>query len=325
MQTLFAKLSQKFIQSINSGSIGSIIILLCTSVFGIFFLILSTLSINILLYIFSGNSVNFLSSYFEIDKFSINGDIKPLISILSSISSVNSVFSSVFIVLVASVVFARISEKNKIKQEKREILANVSNNFYSYINYLQVILPSWDIATKWLSWEGEDGDLYRYDLIGALLLYEQRPFKNHDECRKVPFQNDISFRGHFDLISENDIMNRTNEHMIMTIFLRFWLHLDTLMESSSVSENEAISRFADMHAWYKNFLQQVWLVQKEITSVGLDKYPAEKNLEFDCLENLDKRFYGSNYLREENKLRAALIAEDIVSRFKKDIVSFEKC
>ncbi|MFT3815570.1 MAG: hypothetical protein QM740_19740 [Acidovorax sp.] len=218
--------------------------------------------------------------------------------------------ASIAALLFASVIVPEEIERFRREEQRARAASDMSKLFYSRDYYVNIIVPVWDIATKWLSWEGSEGERYRRDVAGGQFLFAQAPFQDEQGANSVPFQNHISLRSHFEPIANQ---SSPNEHMILSMWLTFWHDLQAAIANGVISEQEAVAKFSGFYAWTHDFIQQLWMVGECLGAMKMVKAPAEKAALWKSLGSLERCFYGEDYRREKNETRAEEIARAIAS------------
>lgn len=169
-----------------------------------------------------------------------------------------------FLVVVSIPIVLELYRKSDSKQSEISRLANIISD---RLFYVEVTAVSWEIASKWISWKGIYGDIYRVQVVGGMIIFRQFPFNNEHEAQFVPFQNRIRFQGHHEPLSgflnseKGADINRPNEHMILTIWLNYWKEVERDIYYKRISEKDAYERLSFIYSWFHDFHQQLWMVE----------------------------------------------------------------
>jgi len=211
----------------------------------------------------------------------------------------------------------RIERERRIEQQKRT-LAELSKAFYAADYYLGVIVPVWQIACKWLCWVDNQGEgaAYRRDVAGAQFVFKQIDFKTEADANAVPFQNPISLRGHFTRWPAGGYPEPPNEHMLLTMWVRFWCDLETAIRHGSIIEADALASFSRFYSWYWGFMRELWMVGKALHAVQPTGLEREN---WFLLSALEERFFGTHSLKPEMVDRAVEIAVSLDSQLEPEI------
>ena len=84
-----------------------------------------------------------------------------------SIMTFTTALTSIAIAIFATIVLPRrLDEQREAMSSKSEINA-FTRRYYDRDFYLGIMVPAWECASKWLGWEGPDGDRYRESVLAA--------------------------------------------------------------------------------------------------------------------------------------------------------------
>lgn len=207
----------------------------------------------------------------------------------------------------AAVLYASVMVPEQLERNRR--IAEVSNLFYSQDYYLGVIVPIWEVATKWLSWDDpEKGLVYRRDVAGGQFCFKQVGFVDQQAADRLPFQNPINLRGHFMRFPIGEFPKSPNEHMLLSIWVRFWIDLEASIHAGLVRSRDARTSLARFYESYVPFMRELWMVGK-----ALSKGSGEdlENQHWFLLAALEQRFYGSLILTEDEVDRVYNVAHSL--------------
>ena len=180
-------------------------------------------------------------------------------------------------VLLASVFLDRQSKQrqaleDKAREERRErdeqarAALRLSEIMYDHQFYIKVVAPSWEIASKWMYWEGAAGDRYRQDVAAGMFLERAdalRKFASAEAAHQLRFQNVIRFQPHYhpyDFPHPGQSRSELSEHMVLVIWIRFWCHVCWLHDEGMVSPEMVRSLFQDWYSSWRPFMMQLRFV-----------------------------------------------------------------
>lgn len=219
-------------------------------------------------------------------------------------------------------------EEQKKAAERTRATVEISRILYDRSFYININAPAWEIAVKWLYWEGPEGNEYRYKVCGGMFLYDTYSnFHTAEEANAHPHQNLIRFGSHFlpyDHMKENDvaksmyigIIDQLSEHQVLAIWVQFWCNLDVLLEEELVDRSLVRKLFKD---WYSSWLQ----FMLQLRSVG-DILAKTRNIDgrsslggdpqFECfsqIEAIEKVLYESSQEYKDHDKDAKTRADEI--------------
>ncbi|WP_341645369.1 hypothetical protein [Thauera sp. SDU_THAU2] len=146
-------------------------------------------------------------------------------------------------------------EKNRRKDElSREVnrketdatreLVRLSEQMFDMQFYIKITAPMWEVAYKWMYWEGHGGDEYRAQVLCGDLSIEKGFFSDPVEA-VGPVGNVIRFIPHYLPYDQVGVkhnasqINELSEHMVLMTWKRFWVHLNFLIEEKIINEEAA--------------------------------------------------------------------------------------
>lgn len=204
---------------------------------------------------------------------------------VGAVVALSSVFVSSAIAIYATIVLPRQLRDEANQQRAKDEIHEFTRRFFDRGFYLNIMAPTWEIATKWLHWEGEKGDEYRLDVFGGRYFYDYKKFNTLKEANEARFQNKIHTHRHFEPIKYEGASPPQNEHMILTMWWAFWQDLARGIKSGNVLGEDAKERFAREYAHWLDFHQQHWILVYLIESKG-SSIPTE------CPFNLEEHDYS---------------------------------
>lgn len=164
-------------------------------------------------------------------------------------------------VWIATTVNDKIEERRKADERARELI-RLSERMFDTEFYTKITAPMWEIVYKWLNWEGEAGDRYRAEVLSGELDISGRKFTAPENARGE-IGNLIRFHPHYlpyDHGTESNpacTIHELSEHMVITTWIRFWVHLDLLVhEWKILSEEDAQKAFAGWYMCWAKFTDQ---------------------------------------------------------------------
>ncbi|MGB3472519.1 MAG: hypothetical protein WBA51_17020 [Erythrobacter sp.] len=185
------------------------------------------------------------------------------------------------------------TRQSEARQREIARLVNVITDRYYYVEVLAVV---WEITTKWVAWTGNEGDSYRVDVAGGMIVFEHRTFDGPEDAKTVPFQNQIRFQGHNEPLSgfagrEETAVFVPNEHMILTVWLSFWKEVERDIRHRRIEEEDAYERLQHLYSWFHELHQQMWMVEHILRTSGYSPQNPLKDLSE--IASLEARFRRS--------------------------------
>jgi hypothetical protein len=169
----------------------------------------------------------------------------------------------------ASSLLPKAFEEKRLRADRIKTTLDISRILYDREFYLYVSAPTWEIAVKWLYWEGQDGDEYRRVVSGTKFLYEEtsKKFKLPVEVNSRPYQNLIRFEPHtmpYGYTESATTISELSEHQVFNIWIQFWCRLQALLEEELVDEHLVRRLFADLYRAWLNFMLELPFVGEEL-------------------------------------------------------------
>lgn len=166
-------------------------------------------------------------------------------------------------------------ESRKTEARARELI-RISERMFDTEFYTKITAPTWEIAYKWRYWDGEDGDRYRADVLLGGLPASFSTFERPEQTRSAR-ANLIRFHPHFMPYDHGSRkqpampINELSEHMVLMTWIRFWVHLDLLIEDWGILKQDEVQKaFAGWYeAWAEfsdEYLYDLKAISEELSS-----------------------------------------------------------
>lgn len=201
--------------------------------------------------------------------------------------------SGILLSLVAVAFIPIILERTRQSEARQREIARLVSVITDRHYYIEVLAVTWEIATKWVAWTGKDGDSYRVDVAGSMIVFEHHTFDESDSAKNVPFQNNIRFQGHNEPLSSFVDGDKTavfvpNEHMMLTVWLSFWKEVERDIRHRRIEEKDAYERLQHLYSWFHDLHQQMWMVEHILRTSGYSSQNSLKALSE--IASLEARF-----------------------------------
>lgn len=180
---------------------------------------------------------------------------------LSAFIAISTTMATIAVGIAVSIIFPRALERQAEVERRARVAADLSKDFFSRPFYLEIIVPAWEIASKWISWQSRQGDDYRYQVLGGQFLFEPCDFLDEKDANRVLFQNRIHFEHHFAERDGDEQRLNWNEHMILSMWVRFWASLELACQNNTITDEHAQNNFANFYEWWLRFMRQMWMVK----------------------------------------------------------------
>lgn len=179
------------------------------------------------------------------------GDWSSYASFLTSLFQVIISITTVAAALFATFVISRQIDERKDKDERNMAAIRLSEMMYDKDFYVSVVGPSWEVVTKWLHWEGKDGDDYRLQVVSEFVDVDPlRKFTTPEEAAARRFHNVTRFVPHYTPYPATQAFTELSEHMALNTWLKFWAHVDFLLQEELVTQQAMRELF---QGWYRNW------------------------------------------------------------------------
>lgn len=242
------------------------------------------------------------------------GDWGAYASFLTSMFQVIIGITTVAAALVATFILSRQIEERKEKDEQNMMAIRLSEMMYDKDFYVSVAAPSWEVATKWLRWQGDAGDAYRLQVISEVIdLSPRDEFHTPEEANNRGYHNLTRFVDHFTPYDRGgEVFTELSEHMALTSWFRFWCHVDFLLERGLVPEDAIQELFG---GWYRNWYPFMFEYRIAATKIAAKLTKPRKKF-LDQLERLEDRLKLEPLQSEQaHVLRGGAIADAAYSRW----------
>lgn len=176
------------------------------------------------------------------DYFSIWGAFGDFFgAVIQAIIAILTIFAAVFL-----------ATFHQFKGQTVRESVKLSELMYDREFYIHIVAPSWEIATKWLNWEGEGGNAYRRSVLAGDVINIQptMKFENKDRANARLFKNPLDFRDHYAMNPRDVAFSNLSEHMVLTIWIQFWNHVYYL-KKHELAEDHTLADL--LGPWYRNW------------------------------------------------------------------------
>jgi len=158
-------------------------------------------------------------------------------------------------------------ESRKAHAERVRATLKFSQQLFGRQFTLELAAPAWEIAVKWLLWQGPEGDEYRRCVAASKFLYEHKPFSTSEEANAHPYQNLIRFSNHMlplnhasatDQSSHNStcVITELSEYQVLMLWIQFWCGLEVLFTNNLIDRALAQGLFKNTYRWWLEFMLQ---------------------------------------------------------------------
>jgi len=242
-------------------------------------------------------------------------------SYLSGVLGVALTAATLAIAVYATAHLPEYLDAQKAAADRVKTTVEMSRTLYDRGFYVSISAPAWEIAVKWLYWEGIEADEYRRRVCGGMFLYAYPNFSSPQEANDHPYQNLIRFGSHFlpyghsregSAVSPryDGIVDQLSEHQVLVIWLQFWCNLYALLKAGLADEALVRTLFRDWYGSWLKFMLELRYVGGYLASVsGTDgSLRLGAAPQFDRLpqiEGLEKVLYqsSSDYVKLSNVAR----------------------
>lgn len=207
-------------------------------------------------------------------------------------------------------------EESRSAADRIKATIDISRILYDREYYIYVSTPTWEIAVKWLYWEGPDGDEYRRAVSGTKFLHEgsYEAFTFPEDVNRQPYQNLIRFEPHtmpYGYGGRTTAISELSEHEALNLWIQFWCRLQALLAHRLVDETLARTLFADWYRVWLGFMLQLRFVGQTIE----ETIKGEAKISwFSQIAEIEKVLFRNDANYEQAVTHAKARAADIVKK-----------
>lgn len=165
-------------------------------------------------------------------------------------------------------------EEQRAATERVKTLLGLSQMLYDRQFYIYIVAPVWEIRLKWTRWAGPRGEDFKAQVIASYFVELGTTFNSPEQARELPYLNKIRFDNHFmpadwqqdssAVPRDSHAFNQLSEHQALTIWIRFWCNIATLLEERLIEEEHVRNMFSDFYSWWLDLMLQLRLTGLEV-------------------------------------------------------------
>jgi hypothetical protein len=189
----------------------------------------------------------------------------------------------------------RLDERSRIKaadqaSRNRELL-RLSEMLVNVEFYTKVTYPAWEVALKWLGWEGERGDRYRAQVVAGEVDLPVKAFLIHPEFSY--FVREHHHNHPYDAVDDparSCGLRELPESLAFATWIRFWRHVKFLVDEQFLDAEGVRQLLKEWYVWWAPFMAEYLEVTMRCLK-ALDQ-PADKYCALVKVSQLHTEVFG---------------------------------
>jgi hypothetical protein len=162
----------------------------------------------------------------------------------------------------------RLEEQSRIEAEKeagrdRELL-RLSEMLVNVEFYTKVTYPAWEVALKWLGWEGQKGDKYRAQVVAGEVEFPIRVYLDHPDFSYWIREHHHNHPYDMDRIGTRGCgISELPESLAFATWMRFWHHIKFLIDQGFLRKEGVRKLLKEWYVWWAPFMAEYLEVTRE--------------------------------------------------------------